>query len=735
MKTLFFICLASLLSINGFAISAYPYLIPQLVNGKVFYIRLFGDEHCKWAETEDGYTIVRNASGQWCYAQLNSDSILSATSWSIDSSHLMGFDNFIHSVPKHLRTLKSQQKRKVLPQRMTKQAVGERRILVILMSYKNLPFTKAKSDFDRLFNQEGYGDDHAQGSVRDFYLSSSYNQLLLTSDIYGPYTTSNVMSYYGKNTAGSNGNDANAYQLFLEAIDNVSRDADLQIYDGDGDGFIDNVHIIFAGYGEEAGASSDAIWSHEATFYRPYEINGLKIDRYSCAPELRGNSGNGISRIGPHCHEIGHALGAMDYYDTDYSTGGEYPGTGKWDVMASGSWNNDGVTPADFNPYVKAYNFGWISPKPLPHGEVTILPSNTDSQSYYLLKSSEYGDYYMLENRSRTGWGAGLPGEGLLFYHIHSEIGNAGNEINASAPQMCYVVCASSKSKTPNKSPASYGDINTDGCPYPGRTGNRDFGQKSTPQAFYWDNDECGIDINNIAMKGDGSIALVNNSIATDYEPLDMKIAFFEGFENEPTIISSNGSTLWRVVENPENTQSIIDKPVAYEGVRSLQLSTTITKVDTSDTLEFRCKPFDYGKKRIKICVTSLHLRFNKPNVVKVGYRTTDNPDWQYTEILSAENNRWRQTFVDLPDNVDVEFKIVGTAFGGSILAIDNIEIEQEKEDKGDDHICDAKVSTGPFSSIYSVSGQRRHTLRPGLNIITSGTDHHRETKKIFVKK
>lgn len=734
MKALFFICLAALLSIKGFAISAYPYLIPQVVNGKVFYIRLLGDEHRKWAETEDGYTIVRNANGQWCYAKLDNDSILSATSWTIDTSHHVGFENFIKSVPKHLRTLKSQHKRNILSQRTTKQAIGERRILVILMSYKNLPFTKTKSDFDNLFNQEGYGDDHAQGSVRDFYLSSSYNQLLLTSDIYGPYTTSNVMSYYGKNTAGSNGNDANPYQLFLEAIDNVSHDADLQLYDGDGDGFIDNVHIIFAGYGEEAGASSDAIWSHEATFYRPYEINGLKIDRYSCAPELRGNSGNGISRIGPHCHEIGHALGAMDYYDTDYSAGGEYSGTGKWDVMASGSWNNDGVTPADFNPYVKAYNFGWITPKPLPQGEVTILPSNANSQSYYLLKSSEYGDYYMLENRSRTGWGGGLPGEGLLFYHIHSDIANAGNEINISAPQMCYVVCASSKSKTPNRSPASYGDINTDGCPYPGRTGNRDFGQKSTPQAFYWNNDECGIEINNIAMKGDGSIALMNNSTATDYEPLDMRIAFFEGFENEPTIISGNGSTLWRVVENPENTQSIIDKPVAYEGVRSLQLSTTITKVDTSDTLEFRCKPFDYGKKRIKICVASLHLRFNKPNVVKVGYRTTDNPDWQYTEILSAENNRWRQTFVDLPDNVDVEFKIVGTAFGGSILAIDNIEIEQEKEAKGDDHICNAKVTTSPVSSIYSISGQRRHTLRPGLNIIISRTDHHRETKKIFVK-
>ena len=79
-------------------------------------------------------------------------------------------------------------------------------------------------------------------------------------------------------------------------------------------------------------------------------MQGMKIDRYSCTPELRGNRGGGISRIGPCCHEMGHALGAMDYYDTDYTTGGSFEGTGVWDVMAQGSWNNDGITPGTFQP-------------------------------------------------------------------------------------------------------------------------------------------------------------------------------------------------------------------------------------------------------------------------------------------------------------------------------------------------------------------------------------------------
>ena len=65
---------------------------------------------------------------------------------------------------------------------------------------------------------------------------------------------------------------------------------------------------------------------------------------YSCAPELRGNRGSGLSRIGVHCHEIGHSFGAMDFYDTDYEVNGEYAGTGQWDLMASGNWNNEGVS-------------------------------------------------------------------------------------------------------------------------------------------------------------------------------------------------------------------------------------------------------------------------------------------------------------------------------------------------------------------------------------------------------
>ncbi len=710
---------------------AYPNKIAVNVNGHRQYIRLFGNEKNKRAETEDGYTIIQNEDQQWCYASLNSDSCLIASNWKLGSNRYLeeDFSRFLDMTPKHLNSNRPSPQEPTI-RKGAKKAIGQRRVLIILMGYQDLQFSKSKSEFYNLFNEEGYYEDNARGSVKDYFLSVSYNQLQLDSDIYGPYTTDHDMAYYGKNQ-GMKGEDSNTYALFEEAINKVSQEADLSLYDGDNDGFIDNVHIIFAGYGEEAGAASNAIWSHEATFYRPYEIQELKIDRYSCAPELRGNSGNGITRIGPHCHEIGHALGAMDYYDVNYASNGEFLGTGEWDVMASGSWNNEGVTPADFNPYVKAFNFGWISLNSLPTGEVKILPSYIDKNNYYILKSSEYGDYYLLENRSRKNLEDGLPGEGLLIYHVHSDIVNAGNDINVSAPQKLYLVCASSKSPQPNKTPASYGEINSDGCPYPGSSRNMNFGQSSIPKAFFWDDDVCGIELNNITLNQDGVIVLTNNSVGASYEPIDMKNLFFEGFENENAkSIYNLNNTAWTIEFNPENTQTFIDKPVALEGVRSLQLSAKKSSTDVTDAIEFSCNLQKKGKARIKIWIVSLYPRFNKSNIVKIGYRTSDTPDWQYVEIKSSENNRWRQSFIDLPDDVQHTFRIESTVLAGSIIGIDNIEVEQviEKEETDNARLLFADDTSG---TIYSMYGYKSHKIHKGLSIVRNGKG---EAKIVFMK-
>lgn len=716
------ILFAGSLHING--MPAYPKKISVNVGDGTVYIRLLGDEHNKRAETLDGYSLVQK-SGEWYYAEKDADGWLKPSAHKLSAILTDNCKRFLTNLPKHITNnnyVVQSNNGSVKKSSRSLNVHGERRVLVILMQYNDLSLVKSLNDFNDLFNGIGYSVDGAQGSVCDFFTDVSYSQLQMICDIVGPFTSKYDRGYYGGNDR--NGNDSHPEVLFEEAINQAAEHVNLKDYDADGDGYVDNIHIIFAGHGEEAGASDDAIWSHEATFYQDYEIQGMKIDRYSCAPELRGNSGSGISRIGPHCHEIGHALGAMDYYDTNYETDGEYIGTGDWDVMASGSWNNDGITPADFNPYVKAYDFGWTTPKDLPSGNVIIHPSHIDSESYYILQSSNSSDYYLIENRSREKWGKGVPGEGMLLFHIHPEIASSGNNINSKAPQKCYVVCASSNTQLPGGSPSSYGEINSDGCPYPGSSNNTIFGQSSTPIAFFWDDEECGIDLNNISIDSEGTIHLENNSIGIGEEDIERKRVFFEGFEDEEVKVSiseDDGGALsptWVIETNPQGPSKFPERPSAYKGSKSLQLSAKrVTEKAVSKFSFIIPEVIEGNLLRLRLYANTLNPLTDSPNIIQVGYRTKDNDEWQYSEILSVGNNLWHQFIVELPDNILPEIQIEGTAFTGSVLAIDNLEVE-ELIDKNEAGIHEARLDADSIISVFSLSGIKQSHLRSGINIV-----------------
>lgn len=738
LHTLLSVCL----SVN--CMPAYPKKIPVTVGDGVVYIQLYGDEHNKRAEDMDGYTIIQKG-GEWYFAETDSGGWLKPSVHKLSTNITGDTKQFLKGVQKHLinglKTTKSAHCHSTACQTSRSQnVIGSRRVLVILMQYNDLSMVKNRNEFNDLFNGIGYSEDGAKGSVFDFYTDVSYGQLQLVCDIIGPFTSKHGRSYYGGNDR--DGNDSHPEELFEEAIKQAVEQVNLKDYDADDDGYVDNVHIIFAGHGEEAGASDEAIWSHEATFYQAYEIQGMKIDRYSCAPELRGNSGKSISRIGPHCHEIGHALGAMDYYDTNYETDGAYTGTGSWDVMASGSWNNDGITPADFNPYVKAFDFGWITPKILPAGDVKISPSCDGAENYYMLKTSYSNDCYLLENRNKKKWGAGVPGEGMLVFHIHPEISVSGDRINAQAPQKCYVVCASSRKQRPENTPSSYGNIDSDGCPYPGTSNNTNFGQSSIPVAFFWDDEECDIELNHISIDGDGNIHLENNSISIGNGDIERKRLFFEGFENHKVNINiykdDENSLLpsWVVEPNPETPSKFIKKPLAYNGTKSLQL--TAKRVSEKITSRFTFNITEkaesgVGVLRLKFYVNTLNPQTENPNSIHIGYRTKDSDEWQHHEIQSSENNRWRQFIIELPNNILPQIEVEGTAYSGSILAIDNLEVEQE--------IVNQEVAIGQLAwrdaslpSIFYYNGTRVRKPMRGLNIIRMSDGTDKRIKKVFKK-
>jgi len=476
------------------AIPAYPFpIVFSQPDGSKISIILKGDEKIRWAETIDGYSVLFNKRGTYEYAVSDNEGNMQISGRQAKDIEARSAEeiSFLNGIQRHLKYSPSQiQMMKTAWNVYNTESTnafpttGNRNLVCILIGFSDVAFTKTNSDFNNLFNQLNYTGDGANGSVKDFYLENSYQQLNLNITVAGPFVAGHNMAYYGADTGSSH--SIRAKQLVSEAVIAADPYVNYADFDNDNDGFVDGVYVIFAGYGQEAGASSDAIWSHASSISPSLNLDGKTIKKYSCSPEKRGNSGNNISRIGVICHEFGHVLGAPDYYDTNYGTNGQYDGTGSWDLMAGGSWNDNGRTPASHNAYTKTMVYNWAVAKIINSPMmITLQNAAEDSSSFYRFNTTTNNEYFLIENRQQNKFDAYTPGHGMIIYHVDKNyINSAGNSINTTSHQGMYPVCANANGNPP----LVYGSINSAACPFPGITNKTSFTDQTTPNSKSWAN-------------------------------------------------------------------------------------------------------------------------------------------------------------------------------------------------------------------------------------------------------
>ena len=487
----------------AFGVSAYPFPVEIIQSdGTKITIIPKGDERLKWAQTVDGYSIMRNSKGIYEYAM--SSTTMDMIPSGVQAKNVPERSNsdiqFLNNTKKGLTYSKSQvgimKSISGMYQKNTMKAfkpAGSRKLICILIGFSDKAFTKTKADFENLFNQIGYATDGATGSVFDYYWENSFNQFNLAVTVAGPYTAAHNMAYYGANDAG--GNDVNPEALVTEAVTLADPSVNYADFDNDHDGTVDGVFVIHAGYGEEAGASANTIWAHTSAI-SPLTLDGKTVSDYSCTSELRGFSGTGITRIGVICHEFGHILGTMDFYDTNSATNGTYDGTGDWDIMGSGSWNNNGITPAHHNPYTKIFVYGWATAKTFTSGaNVMLNDAEQNNNSFYRFNTTTSNEFFLCENRQKQKFDSYIPGHGMVIYHVDGNyISTADNEINVSSHQGMYPVCANATSLPP----ANYGVINNSGLPFPGTGNKTSFTDTTIPNALSWASANTNSPITNI---------------------------------------------------------------------------------------------------------------------------------------------------------------------------------------------------------------------------------------------
>lgn len=514
------------------AVSADPEpLILVQSDGTIFHAGKWGDENINGFETVDGYTIMFDGAGKnWTFAERGENGTL------VRSAFIVGKD-LPRSLTKHLRPPELE---KTVMKKMSgrfaealKTGTPTRGLVpVILTNFADRRKTYPKEAFSSLI----FGTRN--GSLKDYYEEVSYAKFSLSGEIAGWYTAAKPHDYYGANS--KTGRDLHPAELTIEMITKADAEGfDFSQYDLNGDCYVDVVAIVHQGTGEEsANGVTDDIWSQswnlnsaqrfkdgtgEYTTHstcRADKTQKVKVNDFVTISEI-GTDG-GLTTIGVLAHEYGHALGLPDLYDT-YALNGKSNGIGFWSLMASGTWNKRpggkrGDSPAHMDAWSK-YKLNWITPKQIK-GRIDNQPVR-ESASYpdclQILDGgpNQYiGEYFLIENRQQTRFDAGIPGSGLIIWHVDEMMVDNGDScVPTSAGS-----CAAQHYKVElvqadnlwhlEQYPGNRGD---EGDPFPGATNNHAFTPNSQPASLLHNGADSGVSVINVTNSGTVMSATVVN--------------------------------------------------------------------------------------------------------------------------------------------------------------------------------------------------------------------------------
>lgn len=441
-----------LMSLSSWAVPARPVTFTQQQpDGTTLTYRLCGDEFYHYYTTEDGVPITRLQDGSFYYTRVlggtltatstlaHDKALRSAAEVGLIETYRMPLDSQIRLEHRQRVQQRHQVETEVdarasFPQRRKAnfgdphRTVGHKRGIVILIEYPDRKFATTRTKWDNKFNKEGFSEDLHKGSVRDYFRDQSYGELLIDFDVVGPYMAKEELAYYGAPNGGSN--DSYPCQLVSEAVKAANADVNFADYDWDGDGYVDQVYVVGAGYGQAQGAPDYTIWPHE--WHLDYGAwggdgngriyaDGVWVDTYALSTELGGTSGSTPDGIGTAVHEFSHCMGLPDLYDVD---GAGVQTLGSWDVLDGGCYagpNWTGTVPIGYSAYERWFS-GWLTPITLDTNmpcTVKNIPNVGDSAvAYIIYNKGNKNEYYILENRQHKGWFSYPTGHGLFVTHV-----------------------------------------------------------------------------------------------------------------------------------------------------------------------------------------------------------------------------------------------------------------------------------------------------------------------------
>ena len=494
MKRLLMLFATGLLWVSLWAVPADPTPIQVTQpDGTKLTIKLHGDEFFHFTSTVDGYTVVKNAQGFYTYARLDGDRLVAGDRIARDVNQRTAADRAaLANIPKGLTTQSMMQfgtkmlnRRNAVMRRVGGDGMFDYdnfRGLIILINYTDKRFSMPEPNafYDDMVNTHDYTGYTLRGrvvpmtgSVRDYYYDNSDHQFDPHFDVVGPVNVSYRCTYPG----GTSNSDA----IFNAALAAVDDDVDFSDYDTDGDGYVDMVFFLVAGYSANySGNNENYLWPHMYYLFTAPSMDGVDFGLYACSTEMAGWEGYwaDVNGIGTFCHEFSHVLGLPDLYDTDYSgSGGESLNPGAWSIMAGGSGDNFGRNPVGYSLYER-YALGFTQPIVLESGGVYEMQPLDLSNQGYRLNTPNDQEFFLIENRQAGKWDRNLPGHGMMMARVDSSNVWAWwqNTVNCDPKHMYYELLRS-----------HYNGQDSDHDPFPGAYGVTSISNFTTPSLLTWD--------------------------------------------------------------------------------------------------------------------------------------------------------------------------------------------------------------------------------------------------------
>jgi len=358
---------------------------------------------------------------------------------------------------------------------------GTVRVIVVLVEFSDRQIGETPDRFRDLFFSTG---QIATGSVREYYDEVTNGLVTIDGEVLGPYTLPLTLAQYCHGGSGIGNVLPNASTMARDAVLASDPDVDFTPYDNDGNGFVDAFVIVHAGSGAEQTGSTNDIWSHKWTVQGgAMTVDSTKIFGYLTIPE--------DALLGVAAHEVGHLLfGWPDLYDTD----GTSEGIGRWCLMAAGSWNAGGNTPAHPCGFLKL-DQGWATvTNQTVNAPVTLQDVKDSHNVLRLWKDGTPGsEYFLVENRQQTRFDADLPAGGVLIWHIDESITHNRDEAHYRVALM------QADGKKDLEGNVNRGDS---GDPYPGSANNTAFTGTSTPNSKSYAGVDTCVSLTGISAPG-----------------------------------------------------------------------------------------------------------------------------------------------------------------------------------------------------------------------------------------